>query len=57
MSALLEVSGLRCVYGRKIEALRSFYFFQAAERRVSSNPAAQLRSPRRPARLPSVRFS
>lgn len=37
---------------RKIEALRSFYFFQAAERRVGSNPAAELRSPRRPARLP-----
>jgi integrase/recombinase XerD len=37
---------------RKIEALRSFYFFQAAERRVAANPAAELRSPRRPARLP-----
>jgi integrase/recombinase XerD len=37
---------------RKIEALRSFYFFQAAERRVEANPAAELRSPRRPARLP-----
>jgi integrase/recombinase XerD len=37
---------------RKIEALRSFYFFQAAERRVTVNPAAELRSPRRPARLP-----
>lgn len=37
---------------RKIEALRSFYFFQAAERRVEVNPAAELRSPRRPARLP-----
>ena len=39
---------------RKIEALRSFYFFQAAERRVDVNPAAELRSPRRPARLPEV---
>jgi integrase/recombinase XerD len=37
---------------RKIEALRSFYFFQAAERRIEANPAAELRSPRRPARLP-----
>jgi integrase/recombinase XerD len=37
---------------RKIEALRSFYFFQAAERRIEVNPAAELRSPRRPARLP-----
>lgn len=39
---------------RKIEALRSFYFFQAAERRVDVNPATELRSPRRPARLPEV---
>ena len=37
---------------RKIEALRSFYFFQAAERRLDANPAAELRSPRRPLRLP-----
>lgn len=37
---------------RKIEALRSFYAFQAAERRVEHNPAAELPSPRRPARLP-----
>ncbi len=37
---------------RKIEALRSFYFFQAAERRIEVNPAAELRSPRRPTRLP-----
>ncbi|MDD5657738.1 MAG: tyrosine recombinase [Elusimicrobia bacterium] len=38
---------------RKIEALRSFYAFQAAERRLLGNPAAELRSPRRPLRLPS----
>ena len=44
----LEASTL----ARKIEALRSFYFFQAAERRVAASPAAELRSPRRPARLP-----
>lgn len=44
----LEASTL----ARKIEALRSFYFFQAAERRVPASPAAELRSPRRPARLP-----
>ncbi|MBI5241331.1 MAG: site-specific tyrosine recombinase XerD [Elusimicrobia bacterium] len=44
----LEASTL----ARKIEALRSFYFFQAAERRTAANPAAELRSPRRPARLP-----
>jgi integrase/recombinase XerD len=37
---------------RKIEALRSFYFFQVAERRLESSPAGELRSPRRPARLP-----
>jgi integrase/recombinase XerD len=37
---------------RKIEALRSFFAFQAAERRLENNPAAELRSPRRPGRLP-----
>jgi len=37
---------------RKIETLRSFYSFQAAERRVAANPAAELRTPRRPALLP-----
>jgi len=37
---------------RKIEALRSFYAFQTAERRLDSNPAQELRTPRRPSRLP-----
>jgi len=37
---------------RKIEALRSFYAFQTAERRLEVNPAGELRSPRRPGRLP-----
>ncbi len=44
----LEASTL----SRKIEALRSFYAFSAAEQRVQTNPAAELRSPRRPMRLP-----
>ena len=39
---------------RKIEALRSFYAFQAAEQRLLANPAAGLRSPRRPLRLPDA---
>lgn len=39
---------------RKIEALRSFYAFQAAEQRVPANPAEELRSPRRARRLPQI---
>ena len=39
---------------RKVEALRSFYSFQAAERRVTDNPAEALRPPRLPARLPKA---
>ena len=37
---------------RKMEALKSFYAFQAAERRVSESPAEPFRSPRLPQRLP-----
>lgn len=37
---------------RKIEALRSFYSYQAAERRIDEDPTEGLRSPRRPERLP-----
>jgi integrase/recombinase XerD len=37
---------------RKIEALRSFYAFQAAEQRIPASPAEELRSLRRPSRLP-----
>lgn len=37
---------------RKIEALKSFYGFQAAERGLKANPAEPFRSPRLPARLP-----
>lgn len=37
---------------RKIEALKSFYAFQAAERRVDESPAEAFRSPRLPKRLP-----
>lgn len=39
---------------RKIETLRSFYAFQTAERRLEVNPAGELRSPRRPSRLPEA---
>lgn len=35
-----------------MEALKSFYAFQAAERRVKTNPVAGFRQPRLPARLP-----
>lgn len=35
-----------------MEALKSFYSFQAAERRVKHNPAEGFRQPRLPARLP-----
>lgn len=37
---------------RKIEALKSFYAFQAAERRIERNPAENFRSPRLNLRLP-----
>jgi len=37
---------------RKMEAIKSFYGFQAAEGRTKDNPAETLRSPRLPARLP-----
>ncbi len=37
---------------RKIEALRSFYSYQAAERRIEHDPTEGLRAPRRPERLP-----
>ena len=37
---------------RKVEALRSFYSYQAAERRIEADPTEGLRSPRRPDRLP-----
>ena len=46
----LEASTL----ARKIEALRSFYAFQTAEERLLANPAAALRSPRKPLRLPEA---
>lgn len=39
---------------RKTEALRSFYSYQAAERRVSEDPTQGLRAPRRPEKLPKV---
>lgn len=39
---------------RKTEALRSFYSYQAAERRVGDDPTEGLRAPRRPERLPRV---
>lgn len=37
---------------RKMEALKSFYAFQAAERRLEQSPAQDLRVPRLPERLP-----
>lgn len=37
---------------RKIEALRSFYGYQAAEQRIACSPAESFRAPRLPARLP-----
>lgn len=37
---------------RKIAALKSFYAFQASERRLGSSPAENFRSPRAPQRLP-----
>lgn len=37
---------------RKMEALRSFYAYQLAERRVTVNPTENFRRPRLPARLP-----
>lgn len=39
---------------RKTEALRSFYSYQTAERRVEGDPTEGLRAPRRPERLPRV---
>lgn len=39
---------------RKLEALKSFYSFQAAEGRVKESPAAHFRSPRLTPRLPRV---
>lgn len=35
-----------------MEAIKSFYAFQAVEGRMKENPASELRSPRLPARLP-----
>ncbi len=37
---------------RKIEALRSFYSYLAAEQRITCSPAQSFRAPRLPARLP-----
>lgn len=37
---------------RKLEAIKSFYAFQAAERRIEQSPAEAFRSPRLAARLP-----
>ena len=37
---------------RKLEALKSFYAFEASERRMSESPAEAFRSPRLPQRLP-----
>src|SRR5262245_24936 len=37
---------------RKTEALKSFYAFQASERRIKANPAEPFRASRRPERLP-----
>jgi integrase/recombinase XerD len=37
---------------RKIEALKSFYSFQVAERRLTESPAEAFRSPKLPKRLP-----
>lgn len=37
---------------RKMEAIKSFYGFQAAERRITTNPAEGFRQPRLPMRLP-----
>lgn len=37
---------------RKMEAIKSFYAFQVAERRVKTSPADAFRRPRLPARLP-----
>lgn len=37
---------------RKIESLRSFYAFQAAERRIAKSPVETLRSPKLPSKLP-----
>ena len=39
---------------RKIQALRSFYRFQAAEERIADDPTRRLRSPRKVERLPRV---
>jgi integrase/recombinase XerD len=37
---------------RKMEALRSFYSFEAAEGRIKENPARALKMPRQPLKLP-----
>src|SRR5207253_6287777 len=37
---------------RKIEALKSFYAFQVAERKIPESPAESFRSPRMPKKLP-----
>jgi integrase/recombinase XerD len=39
---------------RKIETLRSFYAFQAAERRIEKSPVENMRTPKLPARLPKA---
>lgn len=39
---------------RKIEAIKSFYAFQAAEGRVEESPVSEFKSPRRAGRLPVV---
>ncbi|MBI4376617.1 MAG: site-specific tyrosine recombinase XerD [Elusimicrobia bacterium] len=49
----LRSQGLEAVsLFRKMEALKSFYAFQVAERRLKSSPAEPFRSPKLPARLP-----
>lgn len=39
---------------RKIETLRSFYAFQAAERRIEKSPVEGMRAPKLPSRLPKA---
>lgn len=39
---------------RKVEAIKSFYAFQAAEGRVEESPVSEFKSARRPGRLPGV---
>jgi integrase/recombinase XerD len=49
----LKESGLKPVsLARKMQAIKSFYAFQVAERRMELNPADGFRRPRLPARLP-----